>query len=309
MSTTRFSGKTSELVTVRIEEGAQWFVDHLEINGPSQVTPDGLPQLASSAGQPFSESSLAADREQILTYYYSRGFPSASFNATWQEMGTPHHVNVSYTITEGEPHFVREVITSGLRTTRQSLVDRRITLKPGDPLSPIEMTDIQKRFYDLGVFARVDTAVENPDGETERKYILYHFEEANRYTFAVGIGAQVGRIGTPSASDLSAPGGSTGFSPEASLTVSRLNFLGMGHMVTARALYSRVEKRGSISYLQPRFRDVEGRNITYSLLFDIRWTRTRLEARGRIGANFAKVQQIARGLFQFAYRRVMSAAS
>jgi outer membrane protein insertion porin family len=299
-------GKTSELtVTVRIEEGAQWFVDRLEINGPSQVKLDEL-ALASSAGQPFSEASLAADREQVLTHYYSRGFPAATFNATWQEGGTPHRVNVTYAITEGEPQFVREVLTSGLRITRQSLVNRRITLKPGDPLSPIEQTNIQKRFYDLGVFARVDTAMENPDGQTERKYILYHFEEANRYTFALGIGAQVARFGTPSTTDLSAPGGTTGFSPEASLTVSRLNFLGMGHMISARALYSRIEKRGSISYLQPRFRNVEGRNITYSLLFDnsldVRtFASKREEGSVQISQQFSKALT---GLFQFAYRRV-----
>jgi outer membrane protein assembly complex protein YaeT len=302
-----FPGKTSELaVTVRIEEGAQWFVDHLEINGPSQVKPDDLPQLASSAGQPFSETSLASDREEVLTHYFTRGFPGATFNATWQETGTPHHVDVTYAITEGDRQYVREVITSGLRTTRPSLVNRRITLKPGDPLSPIEQTNIQKRMYDAGVFARVDTAVENADGETERKYILYHFEEANRYTFALGVGAQVARFGTPSTTDLSAPGGTTGFSPEASLTVSRLNFLGMGHMITARALYSRIEKRGSISYLQPRFRNVEGRNITYSLLFDnsldVRtFASKREEGSVQISQQFSKSLN---GLFQFAYRRV-----
>src|SRR6266851_5432024 len=302
-----FPGKTSELaVTVRIEEGDQWFVDHLEINGPSQVKPDDLPQLASSLGQPFSETSLASDREEVLTYYFTRGFPGATFNATWQETGTPHHVDVTYAITEGDRQYVREVITSGLRTTRPSLVNRRITLKPGDPLSPIEQTNIQKRMYDAGVFARVDTAVENADGETERKYILYHFEEANRYTFALGVGAQVARFGTPSTTDLSAPGGTTGFSPEASLTVSRLNFLGMGHMITTRALYSRIEKRGSISYLQPRFRNVEGRNITYSLLFDnsldVRtFASKREEGSVQISQQFSKSLN---GLFQFAYRRV-----
>jgi len=301
-------GKTSEIaVTVRIEEGPQWFVDHVDIQGVTQVKLDDIvPQLASSAGQPFSETSLASDRESVLTYYYSRGFPGTGFNASWQETATPHHVNLTYTITEGDPQYVRDVITSGLRTTRQSLVMRRITLKPGDPLSPIEQTDIQKRFYDLGVFARVDTAVENPDGETERKYILYHFEEANRYTFALGVGAQLARFGTPSTTDLSAPGGTTGFSPEASLTASRLNFLGMGHMITARALYSSIEKRGSISYLQPRFRDVEGRNITYSVLFDnsldVRtFASKREEGSVQISQKFSKSLN---GLFQFAYRRV-----
>jgi outer membrane protein assembly factor BamA len=93
------------------------------------------------------------------------------------------------------------VVTSGLRTTRQSLVDKSITLKAGDPLSPIEQTEIQKRSYDLGIFARVDTAIQNPDGDTDRKYILYNFEEASRYSVGFGFGAQVARFGTPSSTN------------------------------------------------------------------------------------------------------------
>src|SRR5207249_9902452 len=106
----------------------------------------------------------ASDRSQALTYYYERGFPNANFEASWRPSDTPHHVNVVYKLTEGDRQHVRDVVTSGLSATRRSLVEKRLTLHAGDPLSPIEQTDIQKHFYDLGIFARVDTAVENPDG-------------------------------------------------------------------------------------------------------------------------------------------------
>ena len=97
---------------------------------------------------------------------------------------------------------MRGVLTSGLRTTRQSLVNKKITMKAGDPLSPVEEADIQRRLYDLGIFARVNTAIENPDGDTDHKYVLYNFEEANRYTLGIGVGAQVARFGQPSAYSL-----------------------------------------------------------------------------------------------------------
>lgn len=303
-----FHGKTGDVaITVRIEEGPQWFVDKLTIEGLSQLQPEEFAgQLASGAGQPFSDVNLAADRESVLTYYFSHGFPSAAFSATWKEGGTPHHVSVVYKVTEGGRQYVREVVTSGLRTTRQSLVDRNITLKPGEPLSPLRETEIQKRFYDLGIFSRVDTAIENPDGETDRKYVLYHFDEANRYTVSVGVGAQVARFGTPSTSSLSSPGGTTGFSPAFSLTASRLNFLGLGHTITARGLYSSIEKRASLSYFEPRLRGAEGRNVTYTVLFDntldVRtFAAKREEASVQLSQKFSKTLT---GLFQFAYRRV-----
>jgi outer membrane protein insertion porin family len=294
-------------VTVTIDEGAQWLVDNLTINGISQVDRNALTsQLASAQGQPFSEVNLASDRNQVLTRYYELGFPNATLKSAWEPSETLHHVNVAYTITEGSREFVRDVVTSGLRTTRQRLVDKKITLHAGDPLSPIEQTEIQKRFYDLGVFSSVDTAIQNPDGETDHKYILYNFTEANRYTMGVGVGAQIARIGTPSTTDLSAPAGATGFSPIFSLDVSRLNFLGIGHTVTLRGMYSSIEKRGSLTYLAPRFQNVDGRNITFTALWDnslnVRtFASKREEASVQISQKFSKSLT---GLFRYSYRRV-----
>ena len=303
-----YKGKSGDIaVSIRIDEGDQWFVDHLEIKGVDQLRKEDIEaKLASIPGQPFADVNLATDRNYVLTYYYARGFPAAYFNAAWQPAGQPNHVNVRYEIKEGDRQYVRDVITSGLHTTRKSLVDRNITLKAGDALSPIKQTEIQKRFYDLGIFARVDTAVENPDGATAHKHILYNFEEANRYTIAVGVGAQVARFGTPSTTSLASPGGSTGFSPQFSLNVSRLNFLGLGHTVSFRANYSSIEKRASISYLQPRFRNAEGRNLTYSVLYDdtldVRtFAAKREEASVQLSQVFSKSLT---GLFRFAYRRV-----
>jgi outer membrane protein insertion porin family len=303
-----YRGKSGDVaVTLTIDEGQQWLVDNLAVRGVTQVdSADIAHQITSVEGQPFADVNMASDRDAVLTYYYAHGFPSAVFTAAWQPSSTPHHVNVVYTIKEGERQFVREVITSGLKTTRQSFVDQRIKLKPGEPLSPIEETNIQKQFYDLGIFARVDTAIENPDGDATHKYVLYNFEEADRYTFTVGIGAQVARFGTPSTTSLSGPAGTTGFSPELSLNVSRLNFLGIGQVLSAQAMYSSIDRRGSLSYQQPHLRNAEGRSITYSILYDntldVRtFAAKREEASVQLSQKFSKSLT---GLFRFAYRRV-----
>src|SRR5580693_3829080 len=303
-----YKGKNGDVrVTLTIDEGPQWFVDNLAIRGANQIKPEAFTlMLASRGGQAFSDVNLAADRDYVLTYYYARGFPKATFTATWQPAGGAQHVNVIYTIDEGEPQFVREVITSGLRTARQSYVDKHITMKPGDPLSPIQQTAIQKTFYDLGVFARVDTAIENPDGDATRKYVLYNFEEADRYTFTVGIGAQVARFGTPNSASLGSPAGAPGFSPILSLNVSRLDLWGIGHVISVRGVYSSIEKRGSLSYLQPRLGGVEGRNLTYSVLFD-QTLDVRTFAAKREEASIQLTQKLSKsltGLFRFSYRRV-----
>ena len=303
-----FAGKTGQIaVTLTIVEGPQWLVDNLAVVGIQQVDRNGLvSELASVAGQPFADVNLASDRNHILTRYYEQGFPDAQFKAAWALSGAPHHVDVTYTLTEGERRYVRRVITSGLTTTRQSLVDKNITLKPGDPLSLVEETEIQKRLYDLGIFARVDSAIQNPDGDSDHQYVLYNFEEANRYLLGVGIGAQVGRFGAPNSTNLPSPGGATGFSPEVSLELSRLNFLGLGHRVTLHTLYSNLGKRGSLSYSMPRFMGGEGRTATFTVLYDnslsvLTFASKREEASMQFSQKFSKA---VTGQLRFAYRRV-----
>jgi outer membrane protein insertion porin family len=291
-------------VTIHVDEGSQWVVDALAMAGNTVFKTADLPGLASSSGQPFSEVNIAADRDTLLTFYYTRGFPKAAFNASWRILN-PGHVSIVYNITEGDREFVREVLKSGLKTTRASLVDRAITLKPGDPLSPTAQTDIQKSLYDLGVFANIDTAIENPDGDTQHKNVLYHFDEANRYTMTIGFGAQLAQFGTPNSASLAAPGGTTGFSPEASLTLSRLNFLGLGHTVSLQGVYSSLEKRAALTYLQPRFLNVEGQNLAYSLLYDdtldVRTFAARKEqASVQLSKRFSKSFT---GVFQASYRQ------
>jgi outer membrane protein insertion porin family len=304
----KYRGKPGEVaVTVNIVEGPQWIVDQLTLHGVAQAEREALAnRLTSNVGQPFAEANMAADRNEILTYYYTRGFPSADFRGAWQPSGAPHHVNVIYTITPGDRQYVRQVLTTPLHHTRQKLLDKRITLKPGDPLSPVEQTAIQQHLYDLGIFSRVDTAIENPDGDTTHKYVLYDIEEANRYTFVTGFGLILGEFGTPSTTNVEQPAGRVGVSPLVSLDVNRLDFLGLGHTVTLGGTYSSLEQRGSLTYTIPHFMDDPGRSLTYTVLYDRSlnvntFASKREEGSIQLSQKFSKT---VTGQFRFAYRRV-----
>ena len=126
---------------------------------------------------------------------------------------------------------------------------------------------MQRRLYNLGVFDKVDMAIQNPQGDTENKYILYHLTEGHRYYVGVGFGAELARIGG-SQTSLDQPAGATGFSPRASLEVSRLNMWGLGHSLNFKSRYSTLDRRASLNYLAPRYRNVEGRNISLTALYD-----------------------------------------
>ncbi len=108
--TRNYKGKNGAVaVTVTIAEGPQWTVDSLTLNGLGEADRKALEgSLASAAGQPFAEANLAADRNEVLTYYYTRGYPDADFHGIWQPVaGAEHRVNVTYTVSPGGRQFVR----------------------------------------------------------------------------------------------------------------------------------------------------------------------------------------------------------
>lgn len=301
-----YQGDPSKIAVVfNIDEGPQWTVVHLDVTGIEQLDSQQIvPTLSSGEGQPFSEFSVASDRDSILAFYYSEGFPDASFEWNSRPGPQPHTVELQFIIREGNRQLVRQVLYGGLETTRPSLVNKNLHINPGDPLSPIRMADTQHRLYDLGVFAKVDMAVQNPDGETPRKYVLYEIEEASRYSLTTGFGAELARIG--GCTDcLDAPGGSTGFSPRVSVDLTRLNLWGAGHSLSFRSRVSTLQKRGLVNYSAPRFRNVEGRNLSFTALYDSsRDVRTFTALRREVSAQMSqKLSKPTTALFRFSYRR------
>jgi outer membrane protein assembly factor BamA len=174
---------------------------------------------------------------------------------------------LTYVIHEGQQEFVREVLISGMERTRRSLVDSKMLLKAGDPLSPTAERDTQRKLYELGVFARVDTAIQNPDGDTSEKYVLYDMEEARKYSIAWGFGAEFARIGGCSTC-LEAPQGQNGFAPDATLDASRLNLWGLGQSLSFRGRVSTLEQRALINYTAPRVDGNDKLTLSFTVLYD-----------------------------------------
>ncbi|MGH9582019.1 MAG: POTRA domain-containing protein [Bryobacteraceae bacterium] len=280
-------------VVIRIEEGPQSLVSKLAIEG---ARPPDLPALrgilASGPGQPFSDESVAEDRDRLLNFYYNRGYLNATFAYYISPAGNPARVNLRYVLHTGPQKTVRNVLVSGLATTRASVVYDRIELKKGQPLSLAEQTDSQRRLYDLGVFARVNTAIQNPDGGENQKDVLYDIDEAHHYALDFGVGAQIARIGG-SVTSLDNPAGTTGFAPRVSLGLSRLNFLGLAQTLGVQTSLSTIEQRAALTYFIPQFVYHDNLNLTGTVLVensnDIRtFTANRREASVQLGQTISR---------------------
>jgi outer membrane protein insertion porin family len=302
-----YQGRVGQIaIFVEVKEGPQWFVSKLDLEGVPAGDRDRLRAiLHSTEGQPYSDSNIASDRDTILDYYFNNGYPAAKFEFTATPAAEPNRVELKFMVTSGDRVYVRDVIVNGLERTRTDLVRNRISLKTGDPLSQNQINGSQRRLYDLGIFAKVNTAIQNPDGNEPTKYVLYSMEEAGRYLTNVGFGAEIGSIGG-GATSLDSPAGTTGFSPRISLGISRLNFLGVGHTVSLQTRLSTLEQRVLANYLAPQFLGSSKLNLQFSALFDIShdvrtFSSRREEGSVQLGQKLTRANSLQ---YRFTYRKV-----
>jgi outer membrane protein assembly factor BamA len=97
--------------------------------------------------------------------------------------------------------------------------------------------------------------------------VLFNLEEASRWSFNGGVGAEIARIGG-GVTSLDSPAGGAGFSPRISFGVNRSNFWGVGHTVGMQTRLSNIQRRVLLTYLAPQFRDSDRFALTFTALYD-----------------------------------------
>ncbi len=268
------------IVRFLIDEGKQTLVASLMIEGEGAI-PEAqiMSVVGSSAGQPFSDINVAADRDNILALYYNEGFPNASFTYTAEADAIPAEDEVNgntgevrsakpqadsdqesanqieraepmrlvYKINEGEQFHVRRVFLTGYNHTRPKVIRREVKVEPGGPLREGEIIESQQKLYNLGVFNRVTIEPQNAAGSDPEKDVVVLVEEAKRYTIAYGGGFEAQRL----ASTSNPTGGELQASPRGILEISKQNLTGRADSLTLKLRASTIQWRALLGYNAP----------------------------------------------------------
>ena len=300
-------GKAGDLrVVMHIKEGPLVKVHSLTISGNSAITTETLnSQIDLAVGQPFSETTMSADHDAIVTAYFNAGYPEVQMESTY--LPTPGEENardVWYTIHEGPRVMVDRVLVAGVENTKPRVVNREVRIKQGGPLSQDRMLQSQRGLYDLGIFTEVGMAVQNPDGQDKSKNVLFQMTEAKRYTFDYGLGIEVGTGVNQSKS--AGPQGAIGASPRFTFDVTRLNFRGRDESIIFKSHFGNLQKRALLSFDEPRWWDLENWRLTLTTFYDNTRDVTTFASQ-RIEGSIQLQQVVSRAtqfLYTYAYRRV-----
>jgi outer membrane protein insertion porin family len=298
-------GKKNNLfVTFRIVEGTQTRISSLQILGNDAVkAEDLLAVIGSTEGQPYSETGVASDRNNVLAYYYNDGFPQAAFQEQVLNSPGSDKVGLIYHIVEGPRIEVDRVLLTGYQYTRPGIISRQVEVKAGGPLRQGDVADSERQLYNLGIFNRVQMAPQNPDGTDPNKTVVTDVREGNRYTIGYGGGFEVQRI----AGGASNPSGTTlGASPRGIFEIARANMFGRAQTLSFTGRASTLEYRTTLNYSAQNFltyRSLAAQLTAYAdKSQDIdTFTSTRFQGSAEI---VEKVNPSSSVVYQYFYRRV-----
>jgi len=293
-------------IAVKVDEGPLVLVGTLDIRGTHGISESEVRRVINTqAGQPFSELTVAQDREVVLNHYFNRGFPSVQLESSAKFADAAHtRMDVVYELHEGAQEFVDRVLVSGVEHTKSHIVNHAVSIQEGAPLSQEKMLLTQRNMYDLGIFNEVQIAIKNPEGTEKYKDVLFQIKEARRWTVNYGFGMEIGS-GLNTAQGGS-PQGETGVSPRVVLDVTRINFRGRDQSLIFKSHFGNLEKRASLSFDQSRWFDLPNWRMTLTALYDnerdiTTFTSNRLEGSIQLTQRATRATQL---LYRFAYRRV-----
>lgn len=141
------------LIRVPIQEGASPRIASVTFLGASLAEADLRQRAGLVGGAAYTAASVAAAVERVRNHYYSLGYAHVGVVAENTLKGAD--VEVRFRVREGARQTVGSVTISGLRRTREPVVQRLIRFKPGDPLDPRRLARTERDILDLGIFAQV----------------------------------------------------------------------------------------------------------------------------------------------------------
>ncbi len=231
-----YSGDGAEVtLTYVIEEGRHFVVGDIAVDGNDAVQASVLKgRIELESGEEFNGEELDESLFGIQEVYSDVGYVYATVDPQTTERSDT--LDIAFRISEGIRAHIAEVKISGNTRTREKVIRRELTVKPGDIFSRSSFLRSQREIMALGFFEDVQIAFE-PTGEEGDLDVTFDVKEKQVGTAVAGAG-------------FSSDVGLTGF-----VELGHNNLFGKGQSITLRLERGSRRNNIEVSFTEPWFRD------------------------------------------------------
>lgn len=204
------SGKAR--VIFKVSEGVRSIIDSVRFEGNRALDTAllahkaALPPPGPPPDDPDDPQAVAEAAGRVRRAYDDRGFPDVRVTVRREPAATgdesTRRETIIFVIDEGRRQEVGNVDVAGNVFTRDKVIRKALTVKPGDPLSRADLLSSQTRLYGRGVFQSVsveerapaapDAPVAGPEAGApdapERRDVRVLVRDAGRFSQTFGVG-------------------------------------------------------------------------------------------------------------------------
>lgn len=177
------------VITIDLEEGPEYTMDSLDLDGDFVFTQDELLDVIKvKPGDIHNKSQVNLDAKTIAEMYSDSGYVNAGVRPLETLNTQDHTTNVIHQITENELKYIGEIKITGNSITKDEVARRNIQLAPGDRFDGSALRDSLNELNRTRFFGRVVPSLEDIPGDDRFSNLLMDVDEGKTSIFNFGAG-------------------------------------------------------------------------------------------------------------------------
>ena len=224
-------------LSIPIDEGPVFTVGEIKFKG--KLVGDEAAHRAkvkARAGDRFSRSVIASDRDRLSDYYMDQGYAYANVLPMTQPDLEKHVISLVYEIESGKKAYFERINIRGNSKTRDKVIRREMKISEGELYSSTSLEASKRRINALGFFEKVDVSTKRGSSD---ELVEVNVEVTERPTGTFQIGAGFSSV--------------ENFIAQAQ--ISQNNLFGRGQTLALQAQLSSLRQLFLLRFVEPYFLD------------------------------------------------------
>ena len=220
-------------IDITVDEGIKYYFGTIELLGNEEFSEEEIMrEFAFGNGDEYNEEKFMESYQNISKLYYDKGYLFIAIEPR-EVLTARDTINMEFNINEGSRVKVNDIAILGNTKTKEYVIRREVTIRPGDMFSAEELQRSQREINMLNYFAKVEPNYNMIPGNTEEINIEFSVEEKSTdvANMSAGVSQRDGLIGA--------------------LGISMNNFRGRGQRANINWQFGKIYRSFQIGFTEP----------------------------------------------------------